>query len=98
MALFGAIPQEHEERSEEVKVEQGVVQVAAGAAGDNVTIPPVDLIRWKTARWEQGMGKDAADRDMDGVGPSRLHHLTDLNRFLQRVALLLPRKEGVIEV
>jgi hypothetical protein len=30
MALFGAIPQENEERSEEVKVEQGVVQVAAG--------------------------------------------------------------------
>src|SRR2546421_10616008 len=44
------------------------------------------------------MGKDAPDRDVDGIDPGRLHHLTDLDRFLQRIALFLPWEERVVEV
>jgi hypothetical protein len=35
---------------------------------------------------------------VDGIDPGRLHHLTDLDRFLQHIALFLPREERIVEV
>src|SRR5882724_7879257 len=67
MALLGAIPQEQENRSEEPKVEERVIQVAASAAGNDVAVPPVDLIRllhlWRTASFD----RESPARELAGL-------------------------------
>jgi hypothetical protein len=68
------------------------------AAGYDIVVPPVGLIRREATRWQQWVGKDAPDRYVYGVDPNRLHHPADLNRFPKRDALFLPRKKCVIKV